>query len=91
MLNGDDLGIWFETSNDIIRVYAVKNLIFRAFLPCSSFELARRANSEYLSFSVIFGFYKKWQKMTKPDIYSESARRACSKLEILMSFMKEMP
>ena len=59
MLNGDDLGIWFETSNDIIRVNAVKNLIFRAFLPCSSFELARRADSDYLSRSVIFGFYKK--------------------------------
>ena len=78
MLNGDDLGIWFETSNDIIRVNAVKNLIFRAFLPCSSFELARRADSEYVSSSVIFGFHhSKWQKMTELiNTCSESARRA---------------
>ena len=63
MLNGDDLGIWFERSNDIIRVYAasvavllyaVKISKFRAFLPCSSFELARRADSEYISGLVIF-------------------------------------
>ena len=64
----------------ISRVYVVKYLIFRAFIPYRPFEEARRAVSEYVSGLVIFchpmGFYhSKWQNMTKLDTYSESAGR----------------
>ena len=64
----------------ISRVYAVKNSIFRIFIPQISFVQARRADSEYLWSLVIFchpmGFYhSKGQNMTKPDTYSKSARQ----------------
>ena len=50
----DILEIWSYTITVIARVHAVKNAIFRGFIPHSSFEQTRPVDSEYVSGSILF-------------------------------------